>query len=71
MCCYRLRSCVLIKVGVIRGRELGGVPRAESECMSAAERKQCDCDQKTFVHSQKCTKLKHIIVFCNFLQSCF
>ena len=41
------------------------------ECMSTDERKQHDCDQNTFVHSQKCIKLKHIKVVCKFLQSSF
>ena len=35
-----------------RGREPGGVPRAEGKRMSADERKQHDCDQKTFVCSK-------------------
>ena len=56
---------------IIRGREPGGAPRAEGERMSADECKQHDCNQNTFVCSQKCTKLKHIKVFCNFLQSSF
>ena len=37
---------------VYMGRELGGSPRAEGKRMSADERKQHDCDQKTFVHSK-------------------
>ena len=46
---------ILMKVQqnhMIRGREPGGSPRAEGERMSADERKQHDCDQKTFVCSK-------------------
>ena len=53
-------------VAIVRGQEPGGAPRVEGEVMSADECKQHDCDPKTFVCSQKCTKLKHIKVFYNF-----
>ena len=59
-----------------RGRELGRSPRAEGERMSADERKQHDCDHKVIARSFKNahthkvhTKLMHIKVFCNLLQS--
>ena len=64
--------CLPLTFGsLVRGREPGGAQRAVGERMSADECKQHDCDHTTFVHSQKCTKLKHIKVFGNFLQSCF
>ena len=62
----------------IRGRELGRSPRAEGERMSADECKQHDCDHKVIARSFKNahahkihTKLMHIKVFCNLLQSSF
>ena len=60
----------------IRGREPGRSPRAEGECMSADECKQHDCDHSVIARSFKSahahkihTKLMHIEVFCNLLQS--
>ena len=54
----------------IRGREPGGAPRAEGERISADERKQHDCNQKTFGYSQNAlnwSTLKFFAIFCNHL----
>ena len=63
-------------MNIFRGREPGRLPRAEGEHMSADERKQHDCDHKVIArnfknaHAHKIhTKLMHIEVFCNLLQS--
>ena len=51
-----------------KGREPGGAPRAEGECMSTDECKQHDCDQKTFVCSKNAlnwSTLKFFTIFCN------
>ena len=64
--CVEIRSLQLEHSLKIRGWEPGGAPRAEDEHMSADKHKHHDCDDKTFVHSQKCTKVKHIKVFAFF-----
>ena len=66
------------KVCTEQGREPGRSPRAEGERMSADEHKQHDCNHKVIARSFKNahahkihTKLMHIEVFCNLLQSSF